>query len=153
MFRPGHPVTEAATRAKRATVPVTIKGNTNTALATGTVDDPFTAVAEIFLKAVVVGVITDADFTGLTDLDTGAPAKFGVAVLDGTAKRFRRGRATVTTVDSAGNAAQFVIGVVERGGGKVTPKGHIQALFTLNGSLKAAIAVSGTKIDIELEWD
>jgi hypothetical protein len=153
MFRPNHPVTEAASRAKRVTVPITIKGNTNTALATATVDDPFTGVADVCLKANPTGVITDADFTGTIDLDTGAPAKFGVAVYDGQARRFRRGYAVVTKVDSAGNAAAFVIGVVEPGAGKVTALGHIQALFTLNGSLKAAVAVSGTKIDIVLEWD
>lgn len=153
MFRPNHPVTEAAARAKRVTVPITINGNTTTASATGTVDDPFTGAADLCLKANPTGTITDAVFTGTIDLDTGTPAKFGVAVYDGTARRFRRGFAVVTKADSAGNAAQFVIGVVMPGDGKVTALGHIQALITLNGSLKAFVAATGTKLDVVLEWD
>lgn len=162
MYFSGHPVTGANNRSKRSIIPVRINGNTVPASITAPVQDPYTGVAAIVL-ADGVGTLTDAVFVGVSL--AGATPKIGVEILDGSAKdnagnvsqgtatRFRHAEGLVIKADSAGNIAQFAVGVVEPGDGKITAKGHVQFLLKLNGTITGFIAVSGTFINIYAQWD
>lgn len=147
-----HPSTQDGALAKKVIVPLKILGNTNPAITTGAGVDPMRVNVEVITQSNQVSVI-DPLFTAPANLQGGAPARFSVVVLDGNAKRFRGGLARVTKADSAGNAAQFVVGVVAPGDGTVTANGNVAVTVTLNGAFTGAIAVSGTFIDLELNWN
>lgn len=152
MHSADNPSTHEGALAKKVVVPLKILGNTNGALTTGAGVDPMKSPVEVITQPSTLSVL-DPLFTSPANLQGGAPARFSVVVLDGNAKRFRGGLARVTKADSAGNAAQFVIGVVAPGDGVVTANGNVAVTVTLNGAFTGAIAVSGTFIDLELNWN
>lgn len=147
-----NPIVADCVLSKHAVIPITIKGNSTYANATAVAKDPMKAAVEVITQPSTVSVL-DPAFTSPVGLQGAAPAKFSVVILDGNGKRFRGGRAVVKTADSAGNAAQFVVGVVEDGNGTITSNGNVAMTITLNGSLAAAIAVSGTQIEVEADWN
>lgn len=147
-----HPVTAECVLSKHAVIPITLKGNQTYALATGTAKDPMKSAVEVITQPATVSVL-DPAFTSPAGLQGPSPAKFSVVVLDGNAKRFRGGKCIVKTADSAGNAAQFVEGVVEDGNGLITSNGNVAVTFTLNGDMHAQNAVSGTQLQVELDWN
>lgn len=155
-FVSGHPIGAQNNKSKRAIIPARINGHTVPANITALVQDPWVGEAEIVVQGVAAtikdknGDVHDGVFAPSL---AGATPKIGLALLDGTARRIRHAELLVEKADSAGNIAQFAVGVVEPGDAVVTPKGHLQIHVKLNGTLTGFAAVSGSLVKLYVEWD
>lgn len=150
-YQAGEVVTEQRSLAKIIKFQLTLVATgiaTFAAVSTPSDDMPQVAGA---VTSGVAGVLTDAVFAGLSS--NGAPAKIGIELKDGYARRFVSCRATCKTTSGAGNMARgaeaYAAALTD---GQVTANGHIAAVIQPESGTFAAAA--GTMVfDVELTYE
>jgi hypothetical protein len=98
-----------------------------------------------------VGVLTDAVFAGIST--NGAPAKIGIELKDGYARKFIAFKATCKTTSGAGNVGRgSQVYAAALADGQITANGHVAAVVQPEALTFAAAA--GTMVfDCELTYE